>query len=82
MKIVKRTIIMILFSSILVNSTASWAEEIKDCYHVSTEGRAMGTGIGAFGGIAVGGGLCAAGLFLAGISFGVTAIVGCAGVAQ
>lgn len=61
---------------------ASWAEEIKDCYHVSTEGRKNGTVTGAVVGTGVGGGLCVAGILLAGISFGVTAVVGCAGGAM
>lgn len=75
---IKCAILSISFGCFLISPVASWAEEIKDCYHVSTKGRRTGAISGAVVGTGVGGGLCAAGILLAGISFGVTAVVGCA----
>lgn len=48
-----------------------------DCYHTSTDGRANGTIIGSTAGIGIGGGLCAAGVALSGLTFGITAVIGC-----
>ncbi|MDM8547601.1 hypothetical protein QUF61_14010 [Candidatus Venteria ishoeyi] len=61
----------------LIPVTGFTNDEILDCYRKSTDGRRNGTIIGAGVGTAAGGGLCAAGILAAGLTFGVTAVVGC-----
>jgi len=77
MNTMKHIALTVLLGSFSLNPIMVRSEQIRDCYHTSTDGRAVGTVSGAVVGTGVGGGLCAAGVMLAGLSFGVTAVIGC-----